>query len=269
MKIIKTDLKNLHQSLGWKTGWEGSPPGEGVPFKDWKMEHHDAPIFEYLYRNHLPKRHLEFGTWYGYGATLVLKNTKATVWTINLWEGEKRENGENAYGLVSSGQVPDATNKETVGIMQKLIKRLSGAKRGTGAARMGNQQHMLKASDSGELIGKMYRDESFGHRVNQIYCSSLDWDTANYPEGFFDSILVDGGHDKHIVCSDTQKSLPLLRSGGLMMWHDYCTEPEIIRNFSSSRGVVSAIETMTPMIAEHFESLYWIYPSFILLGIKK
>jgi hypothetical protein len=60
-----------------------------------------------------------------------------------------------------------------------------------------------------------------------------------------------------------------MRSGGLMMWHDFCNEPEIIRDFSSSRGVVSAIDDMTPMLAEYFQSLYWIYPSFILIGIKK
>lgn len=265
MEIIKTDLKNLHQALGWENPWRGNAPGEGVPFRNWKMEDHDAPILKYLYQNVQPRRHLEFGTWYGFGACLVAESSPATIWTLNLWEGEKRETGENLYGHVEV-ELQDANPKSQIvttpsGLLSFWRKRTRLDR--TPVSRI------FKASDSGELIGRLYRERGFGNRVNQVFCDSLEWDTAAYPDSFFDTIMIDGGHGEGIVQSDTIKSLRLLRPGGIMIWHDYCPDAEIVRDFPTSKGVVDAIHNMSGVLGDYFDSLHWIFPSYILVGCKK
>lgn len=54
-------------------------------------------------------------------------------------------------------------------------------------------------TDAGGYIGRIYRERGLGHRVRQVYCDSRDWNTANYPADFFDSVLIDGGHQPDVV----------------------------------------------------------------------
>ena len=108
-----------------------------------------------------------------------------------------------------------------------------------------------------------------GNRVCQIYCDSRDWDATNYPADFFDSVLIDGGHQPEVVVSDTHKALQVLRPGGLIMWHDFCPLPEIRSQFASVKGVTAGIELILPELQSQFERLCWINPSWILVGIKK
>jgi predicted O-methyltransferase YrrM len=70
---------------------------------DWKMEIDDAPILESLWRSQSPSRHLEFGTWEGFGATLVARITDAEIWTINLPEGETGSDGAPLYSSTDAG----------------------------------------------------------------------------------------------------------------------------------------------------------------------
>ena len=93
------------------------------------------------------------------------------------------------------------------------------------------QEQEYHQTDAGLFIGQHYRDAGFGHRVCQIYCDSRDWDTAAYPSDFFDSALIDGGHIEEVVASDTRKALSVTRSGGLIMWHDFCPDPARVRPF--------------------------------------
>ncbi|MGM4986967.1 class I SAM-dependent methyltransferase [Tardiphaga sp. 841_E9_N1_2] len=204
-----------------------------TPFKTYyrslssfKMEIDDAPILKYLYRNAQPKRHLEFGTWQGFGATLCADACDAEIWTLNLPEGERSQSGEMVY---SSGQ---------------------------------------DASDSGDMIGWMYRAAGHGARVHQILADSQQWDTSGFAASFFDSVLVDGGHTPDVVKNDTEKSLPLLRSGGMMLWHDFCPDHDTVEALSASRGVVTGVAENLAAWAPHFSKLFWIRPSFLLIGIK-
>ncbi|WNV09173.1 FkbM family methyltransferase [Tardiphaga sp. 709] len=196
------------------------------PLSSFKMEIDDAPILKYLYRNAQPKRHLEFGTWQGFGATLCADACDAEIWTLNLPEGERSQSGEMVY---SSGQ---------------------------------------DASDSGDMIGWMYRAAGHGARVHQILADSQQWDTSGFEAGFFDSVLVDGGHTPDVVKNDTEKSLPLLRSGGMMLWHDFCPDQDTVEALSASRGVVTGVTENLAAWAPHFSKLFWIRPSFLLIGIK-
>lgn len=216
------------------------------------MEHDDAPLFAYLYRNLSPRRHLEFGTWQGYGTCLCLENSPATVWTMNLPDGETKPDGSWAYGH----RVTDER----------------GTPPGAVSANYGQDEQGPRTyhrTDAASYIGRFYREKGLGHRVCQIYCDSRTWDTSAYPPDFFDSALVDGGHAPDVVISDTRKALSVLRPGGMILWHDFCPVPHIRDQFDSVRGVTAAIDHILPELRSQLSQLCWIDPSWILLGIKK
>jgi predicted O-methyltransferase YrrM len=97
------DVQDLPSLYGQPSppGWP--PPGGDRPLDRWKMETDDAPILEYLWRLWGPRRHLEFGTWEGFGATLVGQSTDAEIWTINLPQGESGDDRESLYASSDAG----------------------------------------------------------------------------------------------------------------------------------------------------------------------
>ena len=227
-------------------------PATMKPLDRWIMESDDAPIFEYVYRHFSPRRHLEFGTWQGYGACLCLESCAATVWTLNLPDGETKPDGSWAYG--------------------HRILDVSGAPPGAVAVSSGQDDSgpiVYHRTDAASYIGRFYREKRLGHRVCQIYCDSRMWDTSAYAPDFFDSVLVDGGHHAEVVVSDTRKALSVLRTGGVIMWHDFCPRPAIREQFESVRGVTAGIAQLLPELEPQLARLCWIDPSWILLGIKK
>jgi len=233
---------DLHSALGFGTQLEYPKSSLIKKFSQWKMEVDDAPIFRYIYRNVRPRRHLEFGTWQGKGTVFCLEECDATVWTINRPFGEH----EATYGF-DPEELADA--------------HLWALKVGMQVSDRGY------ASDSIGFIGKDYLERNLGNRVCQIYCDSREWDSSNYGDRFFDTVLVDGGHMEEVVASDTRKALPLLRSGGIIMWHDFC--PTEYQKFEACKGVMAGVASEWTLINEHTAKLFWIYPSMILVGIKK
>ena len=127
---------------------------------------------------------------------------------------------------------------------------------------------MRQSTDAGTFIDWRYRAAGFADRVHQILCDSRELDTTAFGEGFFDSVLIDGGHMAEIVTSDTNKAVPLLRSGGIMIWHDFCPDPETIRRNEAPRGVISAIINNFSKLDQNFSKMFWIQPSWMLAGIK-
>lgn len=228
------------------------PPASEKRLTEWRMEDDDAPILRYIYSTFRPRRHLEFGTWKGFGACLCLDSCDAEVWTINVAEGETRPDGSWAYGeRLACGQ---SVSPDDVVVT-------------FGKDELGPQTWLR--TDAGGAIGHLYRERGLGHRVHQIYCDSREFDITPYADNFFDSILVDGGHTPEIVASDTQKALQVLRPGGLILWHDFCPRPEIADTFESVIGVTAGIAEMLSLIQEQTTTLAWIRPSWILIGIKK
>jgi predicted O-methyltransferase YrrM len=230
-----------------------SPPNPSPKqLADWKMEEDDAPIFQFVYQAHAPRRHLEFGTWQGWGTVLCLESCTATVWTINITDGETKSDGSWAYGE----RVLDTSNTP-----QEIVSLTCGEDS------IGPKTY--HRTDARGYIGHMYREKGLGNRVCQIYCDSRDWDASNYPADFFDSVLIDGGHQSEVVVNDTRKSLQVLRPGGIVMWHDFCPFPEVRSQFETVKGVTAGIESMLPELDFQLKKLCWINPSWILLGIKK
>jgi hypothetical protein len=248
-KIPQTSYEELQRKLGFDSPYLYDASFLKTSLQSWKMQIHDAPILGYIFRNFKPNRHLEFGTWKGEGVVLCLKECSATVWTMNLWEGEPQD-GPNTWAyseeLDSDGfHLGDKINTKT------------------------SSQKIYHQSDSYSFIGRQYKENNLGNRVCQIYCDSREWDTTNYPQGFFDTCLIDGGHTKELVINDTYKALPLIRSGGIVMWHDFCPDLDVITDMSSPRGVCEGIIEIFSEIRDQFSDLFWIYPSWILVGIKK
>lgn len=216
------------------------------------MEEDDAPIFSYLYRQFQPLRHLEFGTWQGFGTCLCLEACNATVWTLNLPDGETKPDGSWAYGH----RVTDERNTPPGAVSVNFGQDEAGPR-------------TYHRTDAASYIGRLYREKGLGARVCQVFCDSRQWETSAYPAGFFDSVLVDGGHSPEVVASDTRKALPLLRPGGVIAWHDFCPVAAIRSRFDSVRDVTAGIESLLPELQPQMSELFWINPSWILLGIKK
>jgi predicted O-methyltransferase YrrM len=232
---------------------EKSPPKPAAShFSEWKMEEDDAPIFQFVYQAYGPRRHLEFGTWQGWGTVLCLESCAATVWTINTPDGESRSDGTWAYGERILGASNAPQDIVTANFGEDNLGPIT-----------------YHRTDARGYIGRIYRERGLGNRVCQIYCDSRDWDSSNYPPGFFDSVLIDGGHESEVVINDTRKALQVLRRGGVIMWHDFCPAPEIRSQFETVKGVTAGVEAMLPELQSQLKKLCWINPSWILLGIKK
>lgn len=227
------------------------PKVSKMSLKNWRIEN-DAPILKFIYKAHWPKRHLEFGTWRGWGTVLCLECCQATVWTINLPDGEVRPDGSWAYGHRVLNRNKSPANIVTVNF---------------GKDKKGPINY--HRTDAGGYIGHLYKEKGLGPRVCQIYCDSRQWDTSNYPPGFFDSVFIDGGHQPEVVVNDTRKALELLRKGGLIMWHDFCPIPEVRSEVQSIKGVTDGIELLWPRLKVELKKIRWINPSYILIGIKK
>lgn len=214
------------------------------------MEEDDAPILRYLYRALRPRRHLEFGTWQGAGTLLCLESCEAAVWTINLPEGEAAPEGADGswsyYSDFAADDVP--------------------AWHSGRAARSGR---VLCQTDARGFIGRRYLEAGLGHRVCQVYCDSRAWDASAYPPGFFDTALIDGGHSAEVVASDTRKALPLVRSGGVVLWHDFCLDAEVREQCASVGSVTAAVEALLPEVGPALRDVFWIEPSWVLVGVKR
>jgi predicted O-methyltransferase YrrM len=238
--------------LGTRLGSTLLPPAPSKrQLNNWVMVRDDGPILRYLFEVHQSKRHLEFGTWQGWGTCLCLEATAATVWTINLPDGETKPDGSWAYGeRVDNAPAPPGAVTVTFGDNQ------------TGPI-------VYHRTDAGSYIGRLYREKELAHRVCQIFCDSRNWDTSAYPTAFFDSVFIDGGHQTDVVISDTRKALSVLRSGGMIIWHDFCPIKEICAQNSLVREVTGILEALLPEIGSLFSQLNWINPSMILFGIKK
>jgi predicted O-methyltransferase YrrM len=223
------------------------------PLSEWSMERDDSPILRYLFRNAAPRRHLEFGTWQGFGTLCCLTECAATVWTINLPHGESRSDGSWAYSQKFPAGEP--------------LPRFCEA--ATCSPGWPGGPETVYRTDSLGFIGRLYLEAGLGHRVCQILCDSRHWDISSYPQDFFDTIFIDGGHSKEVVTSDMRKALQLVRAGGLIIWHDYCSDQKIMESSEVTSNVVSAVDALLPELHEALSSLHWIDKSYLLLGVVK
>jgi hypothetical protein len=90
-------------------------------------------------------------------------------------------------------------------------------------------------------IGNMWKNKPYTSRIKQEFCDSRKFSSNQ----MFDWILVDANHDQEFVISDTLNAFPMLKNGGLMLWHDYfAPNTDVWRMCDWVRSVQSAIEVM-------------------------
>ncbi len=69
-------------------------------------------------------------------------------------------------------------------------------------------------------IGSQFENTKYAKKIKQIFSDSakIDWSQLSTP---FDIVFIDGCHYYEYVKMDTQNSLRHLKSGGILIWHDY------------------------------------------------
>lgn len=209
-------------------------PGRGA-----RMEVNDAPVLALIYKCMNAKNHLEFGTWEGFGASLFCSNSSGRVTTINLPLGESNPSDPNSP-VYSSSLYP--------------VRR----KQFTG-------QNISERSDSDLSIGWIYKQLGFQSRVNQIFGNSLNLSAKDFTEKF-DSVLIDGAHDRETVIHDTKLALKVLSNDGIIVWHDFLPSKHNRDENSSTRGVFEAISACIEDLLKEGISLYWIQNTWLLVG---
>lgn len=233
IRIVPVEM--LGEALGFRFPYISEQSLYRYGLEDFKTEVDEAGIYRYLYRHLAPRRHLEFGTWEGFGTLLCAASCAAEIWTVNLPEGERDAAGAPRY----------------------RSQRLAG-----------ETEVADGAGDAGERIGWRYRAAGYAARVHQLLCDSRDFPTQDFAPAYFDTVLVDGGHIEEIVTNDTDKAIPLLRSGGIMIWHDFCPVPAALATSEAGRGVMRAWIANYDRWRRQFTELFWVRPSWLLIGIK-
>jgi predicted O-methyltransferase YrrM len=69
-------------------------------------------------------------------------------------------------------------------------------------------------------IGMLYKDTRYSKKIVQVFGDSaeIDWGKMAIP---FDLVFIDGCHHYEYVKKDTQNAIKYLKSGGMIIWHDY------------------------------------------------
>jgi predicted O-methyltransferase YrrM len=201
------------------------------------MEREDAHYLKWLWASLAPERHFEFGTWEGFGTCLVLKSSQAHVWTINLAAGEQGVGGAQY------------TESREPGIKELLL--------GVNSV----------TSDADSSVGWMYRSLGLNDRVTQLFGDSLVFDHLFMGKEFFDTVFIDGGHQSEVVSSDQVKAIEMLTLGGVVVWHDFSADPDMLEKHPSCHGVMSAIERNIELLKSKVD-LFWLEGTFLLIGVK-
>ena len=205
---------------------------------DHTMERDDAHYLRWLWSSLAPDKHFEFGTWEGFGTSLVLKSTKAHVWTLNLAAGEQGSTGAQ----YTESREP---------AMREIFLGTKGV-----------------ASDDASSVGWMYRSLELSDRVTQLFGDSLTFDHLFMGKDSFDTIFIDGGHQVEIVTSDQTKAVEMLRPGGVMVWHDFSVDKRMVDEHPSCQGVASAVAGNMDFLRSQLD-LFWLEGTFLLIGKKR
>lgn len=167
--------------------------GRGTPPADVKMPPGDrlwgntiGGLMPYYYLGAIaavsrPKTIFEIGTYLGLSALTFALNTPETTRIVTVDLPEDYAEGD--------------TDTLTKGD-KNLVDRVSGN------------------------VGRALRGHPAAKRVKQVLCNSLELNVAAHAKSI-DLALIDGGHSYELVRNDTEKVLPCLAKGGVIIWDDY------------------------------------------------
>jgi hypothetical protein len=109
----------------------------------------------------------------------------------------------------------------------------------------------------------------FGHRVWQRAGDAGDWDRSAFSPGFFDAAVINGSALADLVLTDTRTALSLVRSGGLIVWRDFCPDPALFDVFDSTGVVVPALIGNWKEFKASLADAFWIRPSLVLAAFRR
>ncbi|MBD1153446.1 class I SAM-dependent methyltransferase [Pelagibacterales bacterium SAG-MED24] len=75
----------------------------------------------------------------------------------------------------------------------------------------------------------LFSETKYENKIKVIFQNSLNFDEKSFSNNF-DLIFIDGGHTYSIVKSDSEKSFEMLRSNGIILWHDFVPGKESAKN---------------------------------------
>jgi predicted O-methyltransferase YrrM len=147
----------------------------------------ERAVLGMLVRSASAKRIFEIGSFRGVTALTMALNAPepAVIWTLDLPPD------------LSSGQV--------------------ASKYYEGNAKSGF--HDMARNNADRLVGTAFRDYVGPNRIEQIFADSAKYDFSSHaPIDFF---FVDGCHEYEAAKTDSLSAWAALRSGGMIIWHDY------------------------------------------------
>ena len=272
-KLRTVSAEELKEIFGFSTSCNYQPTTDDL--RQLKMPQDDIQILKYLVKNLNPQRHLEFGTWTGAGALAVLQNSNATVWSINLRDGEITEGGQPAYAETISPA--EFRNRFSNKPAPEITRKIGGTdQKNTDPLSLDNGNEVPRddyvieyRTDARGMIGHLVHEAGLSDRFHQIYADSKTWDIAKYQRRGFDTVLIDGGHDNETVLNDSRKAIALAKPGGTIIWHDFCPDPSVYEVMSSCQGVVAAILELDETLATELSDYFWVDQTWMLVGRKR
>ena len=84
----------------------------------------------------------------------------------------------------------------------------------------------------------LFSKTKYENKIEVIFQNSLNFNERLFLKKF-DLIFIDGGHTYSIVKNDSEKSFKMLKSNGIILWHDFVPGKE------SAKNVVNYINTIS------------------------
>ena len=83
-----------------------------------------------------------------------------------------------------------------------------------------NTPKALQNLTNRRTVGQRFLHTPEEKKITQVFgdSSTIDWSTLGGP---FDLVFIDGCHYSDYVAKDTENALKYVRTGGLILWHDY------------------------------------------------
>lgn len=89
----------------------------------------------------------------------------------------------------------------------------------------------------------IYSQTDVQNKIEQIFSDSKKFDETKFVNSM-DMIFIDGSHAYSFVKNDTEKAMKMIKSGGIILWHDYRDQVESVRDVCKFLDELSKSKTM-------------------------
>ncbi|MGH8015618.1 MAG: O-methyltransferase, partial [Candidatus Zixiibacteriota bacterium] len=87
-------------------------------------------------------------------------------------------------------------------------------------------------------LGLNFLGKDVSHKITQLFGNSLEFDFTPF-HNKVDLVFIDGAHHYQAAKSDTENALKMIKTGGVIMWHDFA-------NYGDYNDVTRAILDCLP-----------------------